>query len=264
MGEAKTKSKRLLQFIKQHPYCCFCGGTSPTETIDHVPSKQIFRLKRRPQGLESPACRNCNEATAPHELVASLIARIYPDPKNELEEKELIKLYKAVQKNRYGLLQEMFPSWKQQYDYQTLVHPDKPKGGGPLNAQGPLLNESMQIFGVKLCQALHYYHYGQIVPLEGGIAIRWFSNWEAMTGAMPDEFSKLFNQPFSLEQGKWNVKDQFEYSYVILRSEEAGAYLSTFGRSFALVGFIFHDYMNFPETSSMKIRRPGTLKETNS
>lgn len=34
--------------------CCYCGGTTPTETIDHVPSAQMFDRKLGLEGWRSP------------------------------------------------------------------------------------------------------------------------------------------------------------------------------------------------------------------
>ena len=93
MGEAKKKNKQKAVFLKQHPFCCFCGGEKPATTIDHVPSIQLFRLKKRPKGLEFPACKQCNQSTGTHELVAAFLSRFWEKkPYNKLETIELRKL----------------------------------------------------------------------------------------------------------------------------------------------------------------------------
>ena len=258
MGEAKTKNKRKAVFLKQHPYCCICGGEKPATTIDHVPSKQIFRLKSRPEGLEFPACGQCNHSTGPHELVAALISRFSEDrPYKAEEEKELKKLFTSVDKNRHGLLQEMFPSWQQQYDFDKLNHPDKPQGWGVLNASSPMLNQSLQIFGAKLCLALHYEHTNMIVPKSGVIYVRWYSNYDRMTGKIPDSLISQLPEPRTLKQGKWNVRDQFEYSFVISEDEKLGIYFATFQKSFAICGFVSFERNIIQEFEEMKAHIPG-------
>ena len=203
MGIAKRTSKRKTDFLNQHPFCCFCGGEKPATTIDHVPSKQMFRLKRRPAGLEFPACEQCNHSTGPHELVAALMSRLTENSSAKAgEEKELIKLITAVDKNRHGLLQEMIPSWQQEYDVFTLNHPEIQQGWGALNAGGPMLNQSLQIFGAKLCQALHYEHTNKIVPKSGVIYVLWFSNYDRMTGNIPVTLINLLPDSRTLEQGR--------------------------------------------------------------
>ena len=90
------KQQRRKDFFLKHPSCCFCGGTQLATTIDHVPPRQMFSLKRRPKGLECPACHSCNQATAKHEQVAAMMARLYPDPATKAEQRELEKLFKGV------------------------------------------------------------------------------------------------------------------------------------------------------------------------
>ena len=77
MGEAKRKRNQKENFLKQHPWCCFCGGAAPATTVDHIPSRQMFSLRRRPKGLEVPACEVCNQATRLHEQIAAMLGRVY-------------------------------------------------------------------------------------------------------------------------------------------------------------------------------------------
>jgi len=256
MNEQKI-SKKLERFILQHPYCCFCGGNVATASIDHVPSRQMFVLKHRPKGLEFPACINCNEKTSSHELVAALISRIFPNTKNDKEKKEIGKLMNSVDKNRHGLLQEMMPSWLQQYDFYKLNHSEKPKGGGALNAKGPLLNKSMQVFGTKLCLALHYHHSQKIVPIQGGVGVRWFSNWEALTGKLPERPPNLFQGFGTLSQGKWSVSEQFVYEWNVSDEGDLGIYAISFRKSFLIYGFVSFDINFFEESDELTVNRPG-------
>ena len=258
MGEARRKSKRHVDFLKKHPFCCFCGGKEPATTIDHVPSKQVFRLKRRPEGLEFPACAQCNHSTGPHELVAALAARFMEKrPYNAEEEKELTKLFTSVDRNRHGLLQEMMPSWQQQFDFDGLNHPEKPQGGGTTNAKGPMLNLSIQIFGAKLCKALHYEHTNKIVPRSGEVYIRWYSNYDRMKGNIPDSLINQLPEPKTLEQGRWNVSDQFNYSFFVTEDEEHGIYFATFQKSYAICGFVSVERNFFTKLKGMKAHIPG-------
>lgn len=113
MGEAKLKQSRTQQFLKEHPFCCFCGGNEPATTRDHVPSRQIFTGKLRPQGLEVPACDRCNSGTSRHEQVAAMFSRLYPDPVKRLEKEETQKIIWAVNRNNPLLFGELAPHWIQ-------------------------------------------------------------------------------------------------------------------------------------------------------
>jgi hypothetical protein len=259
MGEANRKSKRLAQFIERHPRCCFCGGYAPTESIDHVPSRQMFRLKKRPTGLELPACRKCNEDSAPHELVASLVARsMVTYQLTDEDKKEINKLLRAVDKNRHGLLDEMNPTWQQQYDYKNLDHPNKPSFGGIQNAKGPLLNKSMELFSAKMCLALYYEHTKKIVSASGGLIVRWYSNYDHMKGNIPQDILRKFKFNHTLKQGAWNVHEQFGYSYAIPPNSNLSAFSCYFNRAFMLFGFISLDKSVF-ENSNLTLYVPGEI-----
>lgn len=256
MGEAKQKSKRLGQFIKRHPYCCFCGGVNPTETIDHVPAKIMFRQKHRPEGLESPACQSCNQSTKSHEQVAAMLARIDTDTRSAIDREEISKLMKAVSNNRPMLFAEMKPSWRQEYDfYNSLNLPQK--AAGAFNASGPLLNESIQIFGAKLCYAYHYHHTKQIVPVNGGVGIRWYTNWDKYNNQLPDDLIGLFKDISTLRQGQWSVEKQFSYSYITTSDSTMAVYYTVFNDAFAVAGFVVHDIKKIAETKGLNPHRPG-------
>ena len=262
MGEARSKQRRRQEFFKQHPFCCYCGGNVIATTVDHVPSRQTFALKRRPKGLEVPACHACNQYTAKHEQVAALIARMYPDPPKKAEQEEVRKLVKAISKNNPGLLEEMQPSWRQQYDFQQTAI-NLPRVGGVLNASGPLLKESMHVFAVKSCLALHYVQTGKIVPQSGGVAARWYSNFDRLTNSIPDDLLGLFGNHATLKQGSWDVEDQFGYSWAIAKDAEMAAYFAGFRQSFAIVGFVHHDRSAFPTLPSLNVTLPGFVSAQN-
>jgi hypothetical protein len=259
MGEAKNKLTRTDKFILDHPYCCYCGGSTPATTLDHVPSRQTFLLKYRPQGLEVPACKKCQGITKGHELVTALVTRVYPDVGSKAEWEDLKKLCKGIRRNMPLLLDELQPSWLQQYDYRQ-EKAILPTGVGILNVSGPRVNESMHLVGVKLCLALHYYHLGSIVPKTAGIAVKWYTNQQQLKGAIPQELSSLFTSHHTLKQGRWNVKDQFEYSWAATENRQQSAYFAGFRQSFAIAGFTCHDWTTLPTPPVMEIYAPGFLR----
>lgn len=260
MGEAKRNRRRKSAFLEKHPYCCFCGGTTPATTIDHVPSRQMFSLKRRPKGLEMPACHTCNQGTRNHEQVAAMLGRIYPDGATHAEREEAGRIMKAVKKNVPSLLEEMIPSIKQEQKF-IAAQPSLPMGAaGVLNCRGPLLNRSIQCFGAKLGLALYYETTnGHIVPLDGGVAVRWFSNFEAATGEIPESIFRLLGSPETLTQGKWGVGDQFSYAFAIADKAEMAAYYATFRKSFAVVSWVCRDAARFNGVTDLVIHKPGSI-----
>ena len=247
-----TYTKR---FLLEHPICCFCGGNTPATTRDHVPAKMIFDGKHRPKGIEVPACKQCQQFTKKHELVAALIARMFPDSSTATQKKEIKKLFRRVGKAVPGLLEELQASPKQELRIVDLKQRVK-NAGGVLNVGGPLVNESLDVFGIKMTCALHYEETKNIIPIGRPISIRIFSNVDALDGKIPQVLLKILGPTNTLKQGKWSVSDQFEYSYPPNNTKEFSAYYATFRRSFAVLGIIWKGIDDLPEGKGMKTFTP--------
>lgn len=251
----KGRIKRRNRFFEEHPYCCFCGGGVRATTIDHVPSKQFFTGKHRPAGLEFPACGPCNRETAGDEQVAALISRLYPDSTTEHEKQDIARIMNAVQRHRPEVLQEMWPS-PDQVRSARAVSNKFPGATGVLSVNGPHVNKSIETFGVKLFCALHYHHTGRALPLAGGIAIRWYSNVDAVEGKIPDSMFKLMGDPVTLKQGTFEVGEQFFYQTAVSDTGLISAHFAAFRQSFAILGFAHEDVNEFPSIENMRIHRP--------
>lgn len=165
---------------------------------------------------------------------------------------------RAVNNNVPGLLPEMMPSWQQKARFITANIAPRDVAG-VLNCSGPLLNRAMERFGAKLGFALHYSTSGQIVPAQGGASVRWFSNFDAMTGKIPGSMYRVLGPPNTLRQGKWNVGDQFAYAFAITEDSAMAAYFSTFRKSFAVLSWVCKDAGNFNEQALSSMHRPGSF-----
>ncbi len=259
MGEAKRKSERKEAFLRLHPHCCFCGGATLATTVDHVPSVQMFSLRRRPKGLEVPACDTCNQATKQHEQVAAMFGRVYISggPSRD-ETHELGRIIEAVHNNIPGLLEEMNAS-PHQLESFAQAGVNLPGIGGVINASGPLVNRSMQVFGAKIGYALFYSTVHRIIPPAGGVAVRWYSNYDKMTGRIPSDLLQILGPPNTLRQGKWDASDQFNYLFAMTNGAEMAVYFSTFRQSFAVVSLVSDDVTRFEDVTDNNIYRPGQL-----
>lgn len=69
MSESRRRKTRQQEFLKQNPYCYFCGGVKPSTEIDHVPPRACIQKGYAPEGFESPACKACNEGTTKQDLI---------------------------------------------------------------------------------------------------------------------------------------------------------------------------------------------------
>src|SRR5262245_21886081 len=110
--------------------------------------------------------------------------------------------------------------------------------GGFLKVDGPLVSAHMQTFAEKVGFALFYEMTKTIVPPEGGVVARWFSNVEALQGKYPrEEISRITGPSTTLRQGSKEVSDQFNYTSGLSEDNSIGAFLASFRKSFAVVAF---------------------------
>ena len=256
-GEAKRKATATARFLVAHPWCCYCGGNQKAETIDHVPSRQMFLGRDRPSGLEVPACKPCNEATRIDEQVAAMIGRLLPDPTRPEHIDELRRVFRGVANNVPGIFEEMKPSFRQIKKMKQLA--DSPNLHA-LNVNGPLVNTSMTAFSVKLAFALHFNCAGKIIPPAGGVIVRWFSNAEAIEGKIPTDFLKFFSEPQTLRQGRKSVGEQFFFVHQLSSDEEGGVYFAAFRKSFAVAAIVRHEATKFDPKGNAPVYRPGVFR----
>ena len=259
MNDVGKKRRRKEAFLHENPFCCFCGGLNRATTVDHVPSRQMFSLRRRPKGLEVPACKSCNQAIKRHEQVAAMLGRIFPDGATVEEREEMKKIMSAVARYSPGVLEEMKPSRSQQ-ERGGIKLERLPGAAGVLNCSGPLLNESIQKFGGKLGLALHYETTNRIVPIDGGVAVRWYSNYDAVTDGLPKELFRYLGPERTLQQGSWNVHDQFGYAYAVSENSFSAGYFATFRISFAVLCWVNENVANFGDVDP--IHKPGMFTLT--
>jgi hypothetical protein len=206
--------------------------------VDHIPAAVMFDGKQRPKGLEFPACNICNNGAKHADLVAAWVGRMFPDAKQEAHKEEVKKLLRSINSNIPGLLEEM----KMGRGAEKLAMRGLPTeiDGGLLHI-GPLVHKYMQVFSLKLGLALHKEVSGNILPETGGIAVRWFSNYEKFTGDFPDELTNFLGPSKTLVAGKRHVSDQLQYAWEIAESKEFGIYFASFRMSFAVFAAVATD-----------------------
>jgi hypothetical protein len=213
--------------------CAFCAGTR-AGTVDHVPNIGLFPDRRRPKGLEVPACERCNRGSRWAEDIAALLAAIRMDGAL-LEHFE--RKIAHVAKTQPRALLEMQSSPSQDLRAERWAD----AAGEPaaaLNVTGPIVGRAMRLFGAKLGMALHWHETGRPLPAHGRIVVQVFSNEQAFEGRIPQALFDFLPDRRTLEQGKLHVRDVFEYSS--RETEEGGhtAHWATFGQSFMFYLFL--------------------------
>jgi len=259
MGASSRRKRAHSAVLETYPWCIYCGGDVAATTIDHVPPRIMFRARIRPKGLEFPSCRQCNEGTGHADLVAAVIGRSYPDAKTGAEREELKSLFSSINNNIPDLLQEMHLGEAGQKLAREQL--SVPVGGGVLRVNGPLVSSHMQTFAIKMGFALYYEVTKQAVPKGGGVAARWFSNYERLEGKFPQSVFDHLLPPNTLRQGKFEVSDQFGYQWRIAEKNRMGMFFAYFRQSFAVVAFVATDksLLEADTRHPMRIFTPGEI-----
>jgi hypothetical protein len=239
MSESRAKKRAHSGVLETCPYCIYCGGEVLAVSIDHVPPRVMFRGRRRPRGLEFASCKDCNEGTGRADLVAALLSRLAPDARDAEEKAELTKLLRGVSNNVAGLLEEMQLGEGDQAAARNRLA--GPVEGDLLKANGPLVRAHMQTFATKLGFALYHELTGKIVPLDGGVAARWFSDIDRLEGTFPESVFDLLLPPKTLKQGKFDVSDQFKYQWRLADGDRMALFFASFGYSFTVLAFVTTD-----------------------
>jgi hypothetical protein len=239
MGQAKKRNQAVLQNC---PFCIFCGGETRASTIDHIPAKIMFDGKLRPKGLEFSACAFCNNSAKKSDLAAAWIGRIYPEPQTREQKDDFEKILKSINNNFPELLIEM----KMGRGAEKIGLKKLPTDieGGLLRASGPILNGHMNIFGIKLAMALHFETSRKIIGRQGGVSVRWFSNYEKFTGDFPDQILNEMGPSGTLSNGNRNVGSQFQYAWRVAEDGGIGMYFASFRMSFSVFMFVALDREN--------------------
>ena len=230
MGQAKNRLKKMMA---EHPHCCLCGGEMPTESIEHAPPKIMFWEKKRPIGMEVPACNRCNNTTSKIDQLAAFYAMIQSQRNVKGLTPEEDKHFYKVSRGCLNNLRDM----------KDLI-----KIGPNVNENyTKIIFENQKLFVEKLNpwaakQSLAHWFIltgGRIFSPQGLVMVRWLTNVELATS---NPFANLVEklQDFSeLKMGEWKVRDQFFVSHSLNFNENFGAmFVRYHGTGFiaALVG----------------------------
>lgn len=229
MGQAKTKLERLKA---DHPFCCFCGGMAPTETIDHVPNRASFVGRHSPRDYVFPACKACNSGTSGSEELVTFLALISPKT-DDYEEERLRLLGRGLRRKYPEMMKSILPTSNEKR--RTLRQSEIEWWRGGVLSDVPLIklekefwNEHLYTFGVKLGCALHYKHTGTIISLEGGVHVRIRTNAEITPDCFPTEILEHMPNMASPQSPQTTVSEQFRYRFGLMGDKSAGIFLISF------------------------------------
>ncbi len=230
MGQAKN---RLSKMIAAHPYCCLCGGKTPTESIEHAPPKIMFWEKHRPQGMEVPACKRCNNGTSEIDQLAAFYALTQSDRSinglGNTEEDYFDKVSRGCLSNIPDMKDIFKLGPNVDENYGKIIFDDQ-----------KLFVEKLNPWAAKQSLA-HWFTltHGKIFPPQGLVTVRWLTNVELLTNDPLLNLIKKLPSLQGLEMGKWAVHDQFFVHYSLnLKKNIGGMFVRYHGTGFiaALIG----------------------------
>ena len=211
MGQAKQK---LQKFIKDHPFCCFCGGSVPTHNREHAPPKVLFLKGERLDGLIFPACERCNNGMSENDVYASIIAltqaydMLTSGPRFKDYDRKIGKLIEE-QKSRLKKNQLEFLNNDPVWVRTNGILQKFPTVRLPSTAY----SEYLEPWFAKQAIALWYEHTGKVFSQQGAIGLHHYMAHERakvrqIIGSMPFNPSSV---PITINQGSRNNADQFQY-----------------------------------------------------
>jgi len=244
VGQQKN---RLEKFLKEHPFCCFCGGAEHATSKDHLPPRTVFRDKKWPEGYEFPACEKCNNGSAENDALVGMMSRFGPgDDSRDPEREDSKKLIQAFKERHPDVAKEMILRTNEVRQVFRKEKLEKP--AGLAYAEIPIVRipkriiNAVEQFSEKLICALHYKHTNRkIVPSKECLKIRWWTNVSLISGKFPTELGSIVRGAVSLKNGNVSLHDQFSYKFGVSDDGMIGAYLATFRKSFAIFGLVAFD-----------------------
>ncbi len=226
----RSSSKQLITESPQS--CCYCGGNTAAETIDHVPSVQFFDRKDASFTLRVPSCAECNSRTAASEQVIAFLARIM---RAGADSDDIKSVFKGFCDANPQLSRRLLPTANMVRNARRTLGSDT-----ILHLDDAELQSHVQIVGAKWAFALHKEKFGTAIPNGGGVWVKWWSNVDRMRGpVLPDELELVLPQlPEFLKTGsKKTSQGQFEFVFrkVDDSNYNAGLFFVSCGATFAML-----------------------------
>jgi hypothetical protein len=115
-----------------------------------------------------------------------------------------------------------------------------PAGAG-MASIGPLTIRQLNLFAYKFVLGLYFEHFHMFLPDTGRVSGFWRTKEDFGREGIPAMLLEMMKQYGTLEQGKWNTREVFEYRYEINEKDGLFACLSRFRGNLFVTGFATRD-----------------------
>lgn len=239
MGQSKTKK---ADFLRTHPFCCFCGGKTRSVTIDHVPNRACFLGRNYPETFEFPACSGCQEATRKDELAFAFYVRMMDRHPNNYDRAEASKAISGLANNLPHLLPNPYISGIEKRRKLNELGLRKPLGMEnadiPIVTFHPAVSEHLERYGLKIACALFYREKLRPVPQE----YRAITTWGQIGVAGAHEILSRFVEmtPFLYRGARPNLDFGDRFGYRCNKADEPDVFaaISQFGQGLFIASLI--------------------------
>jgi hypothetical protein len=203
MGE---KRRKIEEFKKKHPYCCYCGGAWPTENVDHAPPISLFRNRHRPNGMEVPSCLYCNKNFSAFDALVSLFAKTAASGFGDQDSNDIKRLISSSVRRFPDFFKEIMSSSEMTY----LSHNDLLRPVWKMKFQDPSVHFAMRFFGARMLAAVFYETAGKILPIGTHIGVVWRTSIQPLPPEALRRLLQSLDRYLTLTQGRFDGSDQFE------------------------------------------------------
>lgn len=236
--------KTTKTFLKEHPFCVFCGGDVVAETIEHCPPRSMFENRSWPQGYEFPACLKCNSSSSDDDLIIAFLARANPFDAVGNRDGKMAGLMKRINAQLPGFFDSMMPTnsearrMNRAAGIRPAIGQTHQDVGGLLVP--PRMDAAVRRLASKLSKAVYYKETGFSFPASGEIAMKWSTNFDVLLHGEFPLLSALHDLPgFVPKHTRANIvlNDQFSVKWSLSDDQRAFVLQAVFGKTFALVSF---------------------------
>jgi hypothetical protein len=226
MGSATRHRKA---FLTAHPVCAFCGGVTPSTTIEHCPPRAMFQNRQWPEGFEFPACDRCNGGTRDDDLLIAMLARVDPLENRGDRDGKMPGLMARAHKRHPGMFERML----------AIGEDGQPQASGEWQITDEM-RQAVDVLAAKLAKGIYWRHTQDILPNDAGLAMTWYTNADVARDGGYKLFESLQhlagNAPLLTRSGTY-LNDQFEYKFSLSPEKHILTMQAKFGNAFGFVVF---------------------------
>lgn len=229
MGQGRKKKQR---FKEDHPFCCFCGGGSPTTTIDHVPNRASFPKREGPEGYEFPACDACQNDTRLDEIAFSCMVYFNNHDEAVADDVGLRRLLDGLKNNLPHLarFRHMGPNEKRRAMREMKI--ERPVGlplqDIPIVEVPSEFRERVNRYLRKMVRALFYKHVGRPAKASSVPWAWWSYERAGIHEQWTEEWLKMTPIPVQGKRSNMDFGDRFRYRINYSDEHEAFAAIGQF------------------------------------